>query len=61
MKWVELINEAAYPANLGFEEMVKLYQKATDDQIKKLEDIIRKGDEGAFRKFVKKILGVTLK
>lgn len=59
--WKYILKEASYAGNLGFEEMIRLYQKATEEQIKKIEDIIRKGDESAFKKIVKKILGVTLK
>jgi uncharacterized protein YehS (DUF1456 family) len=59
--FVWILREAAYIGNLGFQEMVMLYQKATEAQLRKLEDIIRKNDESGFRRMVKKILGVTLK
>ena len=53
--------EAAYKGNLGFIEMAQLYQKATPDQIKKLEKVIAKEDWQAYKKIVKDVLGVTLK
>ena len=55
------LNEAAYPGNMGFEEMVKFYRKASDKEIDQMEEVIRKGDWTEFKALVHKVLGVTLK
>jgi hypothetical protein len=55
------INEAAYAANIGFEEMVKFYKKASDDEIEEMENIIQKADWEKFKKLIKAVLGVILK
>jgi len=58
LKW---ILEAAYNGNQGFAEMVKLFQQGTPAEIKELEKIIAKEDWVAYKKIVKRILGVKLK
>jgi enolase len=55
------LKEAAYAGNLGFQEMVELYQKATKDEIDKIEKAIKDNDWKEFVKLVKKILGISLK
>jgi HPt (histidine-containing phosphotransfer) domain-containing protein len=55
------IKEVAYAGNLGFQEMVELYQKATKEEIEKVEKAIKNNDWKEFVKLVKKILGITLK
>ena len=54
------ITEAAYPGNVGFAEMVKFYQTATDEQIKKMEKIIKNEDWEGFKKMIEKILKTKL-
>jgi hypothetical protein len=54
------LNEAAYPNNLGFEELVKFYKVASDAQIRELEKIIEKGDWDEFKDIIKRVLGVAL-
>jgi hypothetical protein len=49
-----------YGGNIGFEEMAKFYQVATDQQIKKMEKIIRAKDWDGFRKLIKVVLKVKL-
>ncbi len=50
-----------YEGNIGFEEMVKFYQKANDDQIEKMEEIIKKDDWESFKKLIRKVTGTKLK
>jgi Txe/YoeB family toxin of Txe-Axe toxin-antitoxin module len=57
---IMLMNEAAYPNNIGFSEMVKFYQVADSAQLKKMETIIKNSDWDAFKKMIKKVLGVKL-
>lgn len=65
--WSEMIfenldvTEAAYPGNIGFQEMVKFYQKASSIQIKKMEKIVKDGDFEEFKNLIRKVLGVKLK
>jgi len=61
MRIRKFLDEASYIGNLGFQEMVELYQKATADEIKKLEDVIKENNWKEFVKLVKKILGITLR
>lgn len=55
------ILEASYKGNIGFMEMALLYQKASDSEIKELENIIKKEDWDAYKKLVKRVLGINLK
>ena len=55
------LSEAAYGGNIGFEEMVKFYQEADASQIKEMEKIIKNEDWEAFKKMIKKVLGMKLK
>jgi enolase len=61
MRIRKFLDEASYIGNLGFQEMVELYQKATADEIKKIEDVIKENNWKEFVKLVKKILGITLR
>lgn len=53
--------EAAYAQNLGFEEMVRFMQAATDAQIALMEKVVEADDWEGFKKLVKKVIGVSLK
>ncbi len=55
------LDEMTYEGNIGFEEMVKFYQKANDDQIEKMEEIIKKDDWESFKKLIRKVTGTKLK
>ena len=55
------IKESSYPGNLGFEEMVRFFQKANDQEEQEMENILKKNDWNAFKRLIKKVLGVTLK
>lgn len=57
----ENIKEAAYSMNIGFEEMVVFYQKASPSEIKKMEKIIKSENWNGFKKMIKKVLNVDLK
>jgi len=59
-KWTQIITEAAYPGNIGFEEITKYYQTATPTEIKKLESIIKKANWEDFKKQIEKVLGTKL-
>ena len=56
-----LMEKAAYAHNMGFEEMVKFYQKASTADIAAMESHIKSDDWDSFKKLIKKVLGVTLK
>jgi len=56
-----MIREASYKNNIGFMEMVQLYQKATPKEIKEIEAIIRKNDWDEYKKIVSRILNIKLK
>jgi hypothetical protein len=57
----EMIKEAAYSGNIGFQEMVTFYQKASDKDIKKLEAMIKRKSWEGVKKLFKNILGIELK
>jgi hypothetical protein len=52
--------EAAYPGNIGFEEMVEFWKVASDQDIKKMEKITDKGDWVSFVKLIKSVTGRKL-
>jgi predicted HAD superfamily Cof-like phosphohydrolase len=55
------LDEAAYPGNIGFEEMVEFYKVASDQEIVKMTNAIEKGDWNLFKKIIKKVTGKDLK
>lgn len=55
------VNEASYAGNIGFEEMVKFYQKASQQDIDKMEEIIKNSDWEKFKKMIKRVIGTLLK
>lgn len=57
----EIIKEAVYSGNIGFEEMVLFYQKANPAQIKDMESMIKKKSWKGVKRLFKKILGIELK
>ena len=56
-----IISEAAYDGNLGFEELVLFYKKASKEQIKDMEKAIKKGDWEIFKKLINRVVKVNLK
>jgi hypothetical protein len=59
-KFTQILNEIAFGGNVGFEEMVKFYQKATPDQIKEMEKVTKANDWKGFKRLIKKVLNVKL-
>jgi hypothetical protein len=56
----EDMNEAAYAGNLGFMEIAKFYQKATEDEKKKLQELIKNKQEKQAWKMVQNKVGIKL-
>jgi hypothetical protein len=61
LKKTKHISEVAYDGNLGFHEMFVFYSKATDSQVDKLEDLIKKKRFKEAWRFVQKVTGMALK
>lgn len=57
----QIVNEQAYNGNLGFAEMVKFYQIASNSEISKMESIIKSEDWNGFKALIKKVTGDKLK
>ena len=55
------LDEAAYPGNIGFVEMVEFYKVASPSEIKEMEKIIKKGDWNKFKELITKVTGEKLK
>jgi enolase len=55
------LDEAAYPGNIGFEEMVEFYKVASKSEIAEMEKVIKKGDWNKFKELVTKVTGTKLK
>ena len=53
-------NEMVYKGNLGFEELVAYYRKASKKELKIIEDLIRKEDWAGFKVQIQKVIGVKL-
>lgn len=60
IKKEEIMKEAVYSGNIGFEEMVSFYQKANPTQIKDMEMMIKKKSWKGVKRLFKKILGIEL-
>lgn len=56
-----IINEAAYPGNIGFTEMCEFYRIANEKQIKEMEEILKEENWDKFRALIYKVLRVKLK
>lgn len=54
------LQEASYPNNLGFQELVQYYQIATDEQIEEIEEYIKAEDWEGFKSQIHSVLGVEL-
>lgn len=52
--------ELSYKGNVGFQEMVAFYRKATDNEIEEMESIISKDDWIGFKKLIKRVIGINL-
>jgi hypothetical protein len=58
--FTRILNEMVYGGNIGFAEMAEFYQKATPQEIKAMEKIIRVEDWVGFKKLIKRVLKVSL-
>jgi len=58
--FVKILNEVAFGGNIGFEEMVKFYQKATPAEIAEMEKVTKANDWAGFKKLIKRVLKVKL-
>jgi len=54
------LREAAYPGNVGFEEMVKFYKLADKSELKQMEKVLDKEDWKGFKNLIEKVLGEKL-
>lgn len=57
----ENIKEASYSGNIGFQEMVEFYKKASPMDIKYIEKLIKDNNWNGVKRLFKKILGINLK
>ena len=55
------LDEAAYPGNIGFAEMVSFYKTASKSEVAEMEKIIKKGDWNKFKELITKVTGEKLK
>jgi hypothetical protein len=55
------MNEAAFRGNIGFEEMVKFYREANDQQKKEMDKIVQSGNWDKYVLLIHKVTGVKLK
>ena len=63
------LTEASYQGNIGFEELVMFYNKATKQQIEQLEKFLKSLDDNTltdkewneFKQLIKKVTNITLK
>lgn len=60
-KLKNILNEMSYEGNLGFEEMVSFYKKASRAQQSQMETALENNDWNLFKKLVKDVIGVNLK
>jgi hypothetical protein len=56
----EQLFEASYAGNIGAMEMFKFYQKASDEQKKKLQSLMQKKDSKGAWKHIQSVTGVKL-
>jgi len=61
MRLRQYIKELSYIGNMGFEEMVQFFRVASKAEIEEMETAIKNDDWMAFKKMIKKVVGVTLK
>lgn len=57
----QIIKEAVYSGNIGFEEMVRFYQVASPKEIKLMEKLLKSENWQKFKALIEKVLGVKLK
>jgi len=59
--YIERVNEMVYKGNLGFEELVKFYDKATKNEREEMDEYVEVGDWDRFKMLIEKVLEVNLK
>jgi hypothetical protein len=63
------LTEASYQGNIGFEELVMFYNKASKQEINQLETFLKSLDDNTltdkeweqFKRLIKKVTNITLK
>lgn len=58
--FTKILNEVAFGGNIGFEEMVKFYKKASESEKAEMEKLTKANDWKGFKKLIKKVLNVSL-
>lgn len=53
--------DAVYAGNMGFEELIRFYQKADESLTDKMDSYVRAGNWNAIKKLIKQVLGIELK
>jgi hypothetical protein len=54
------ISEAAYAGNIGIMELIKFYEKATPDLIKKVKEFIKIKDNASAWEIIQDVTGIKL-
>lgn len=54
------ILEAVYQGNMGFEEMLTFYRKASDEDIRRMEKLLSKNKFALAWNLLKKVTGIKL-
>jgi hypothetical protein len=60
IQYFKHIGEASYSGNIGAMEMFKFYQKANDEQKKKLQSLIQRKDTKGAWKHIQDVTGIKL-
>jgi enolase len=55
------LDEMTYEGNIGFAEMVEFYKSASNMDISRMEEVVRKEDWEGFKKLIRKVTGTQLK
>lgn len=60
---LEKLDEATYPGNIGFEEMVKFWRTAKKEDIKEMDKLLSKSKPSfdEFKELIRKVVGTELK
>ncbi len=54
----KVLRELSYSKSMWFEEVFKFFQLATEEEIKKFEELVKADNEDEALKLVKRVLGV---
>lgn len=58
--YYKYLDEASYKNNLGFEEMARFYQNASNEEIEEMEKVLKDEDWKKFKELIKKVLKIQL-